>query len=300
MIEAGRTGLLTVLAGLSCCAAHSQEGGPADPSQAGAGEAGPSQADPSQAEPGQAEPDPAGHDAAVEEVIVRGRSRARLRQEIELATDAIYDRFNEINSTDEFDIHCRNVRITGSKIPRRICRANFWRAAEARASGETVRSLQGSSAVSATVFLGEALYKHELLSEEMRRLVAEDDELRRATIRLGELKQITDEGRLSRNVSAASSSRVVTAEDEELPYDAQIMADVQIGRDSWKHRLTYRTFAIAHLSGDIDAVGVECDHGSERLEYELDAEWTLPDDWGHCEVVVDSPFGTTFILFEFE
>src|SRR5690606_21331891 len=43
-----------------------------------------------------------------EEFIVHGRSPAELRVQLELAEEAVYARFNEINSSDEFDFRCRN------------------------------------------------------------------------------------------------------------------------------------------------------------------------------------------------
>ena len=124
-----------------------------------------------------------------DEIIVQGRTFGQLRLEIQRAEEALYERFNAINSKDEYDITCDYEKLTGSKIPRRVCRANFWRTSEARASHETVLSMQGSSAFGAEQFQAQALYKQSLLAEEMRRLASTDPELQQAAFKLGTLEQ---------------------------------------------------------------------------------------------------------------
>ncbi len=112
-----------------------------------------------------------------EEVIVRGQTPAALRIQIELAEEAVYDRFNEINSTDEFDIHCEEVAFTGSRMLTRFCQPNFWHATEESIAYETVRLLQGSAFSMPTgVFRGEAHYKRQQMREEMEQLAREDEE----------------------------------------------------------------------------------------------------------------------------
>jgi hypothetical protein len=48
-----------------------------------------------------------------------------LRIDIERAAEAVFARFNEINSTDDFDIHCRLEKVYG--LLRRSCMSNSWR-----------------------------------------------------------------------------------------------------------------------------------------------------------------------------
>lgn len=235
-----------------------------------------------------------------DEIVVRGRSRAALRMQFELAEEAVYERFNEINSSDEFDIHCRLEQETGSRIPRRVCQANFWRAAQADAGRETVLGLRGNSAFDPQLFLGEALYKRQLLAEELRRLAAEDDELRRALVRLANISQAQQARDLSLPAAASSSARETTADDGALPYDAARVAEVRIGREPWSHVLMRRTFTIAQVYGEIRSIEVDCDGRTERLQWEAGVEWTLPDDWGSCTLLVEAPPSTTFSLYEFE
>jgi hypothetical protein len=61
-----------------------------------------------------------------EEIVVRGRRLAEFRVEVELARERAYAVFNEINSTDDFDIQCvDDAPRTGSRMGRRVCAARF-------------------------------------------------------------------------------------------------------------------------------------------------------------------------------
>jgi len=125
-----------------------------------------------------------------DEVVVRGQNPASLRAEIELAENAFYERFNAINSRDEFDIACRDEVLIGSKIPRRICAPKFARAADAAYSEGTVRGLQGSSfAGSPQQYEGLKQVKHGQLQKELRELAIKDAQLLEALTRLVTLQQ---------------------------------------------------------------------------------------------------------------
>ncbi|HEX6995658.1 MAG TPA: hypothetical protein VF339_16120 [Gammaproteobacteria bacterium] len=249
---------------------------------------------------GDADDDAGGSIEVDEEVVVRGRSRGMLRAQIQLAEEAVYARFNEINSNDEFDIHCRRVTPIGSNISRRVCEPNFWRNVQARAGEETVRALQGSSAVPTEVFLAEGLLKYRLLDEEMRRLTAEDEELRRSLVRLVRLMEADSGGELPPAFFATVSVQEKAGETE-LPYDAAIRTSVRIGRDPWTYALALQTFTIAHVYGEIRRVEVQCEgRRKQRLRYEPDVEWTLPEAWAPCDLTVRATAGTTFALYEFE
>ena len=72
--------------------------------------------------------------AGIEELVVPGRTPENLRVEIERLEVAVYDRFNALNSNDEFDIHCLEQAPTGSNIPLRTCAPNFVIRSESRAA----------------------------------------------------------------------------------------------------------------------------------------------------------------------
>jgi hypothetical protein len=252
-------------------------------------------------EVGRAEADNAPTLAAEEEIVVRGRlTDAALRKQIEQAQEAFYGRFNEINSNDGFDIHCRQEVELGSRIPRRICRPNFWREAQATAGTETVRMLQGSYAAPAEMYMGGARHQAGLLDEELRRLAGEDPQLRRTLIEMTNLEMALEAPTRRTLSTTVTSTQEITGSEASLPYGATRMTEVRFGREPLNHALEQRTFTIAHLFGEISAVSVACDERSGRLDWELGVEWTLPADWGACTLIVEAPPSTAFSLYEFK
>ena len=137
-----------------------------------------------------AEADPLSTTPVDEEVVVRGQlSRGALRVQIEMAEEAFFSRFNDINSDDEFDIHCRRVVELGSRIPRRRCEPNFWRTAQADYASDTVIALQGGFSGIPEAAIAYANHKNLQLNDEVRELAARDPELREALARLATLRQ---------------------------------------------------------------------------------------------------------------
>jgi hypothetical protein len=68
----------------------------------------------------------------IEEVTVRApKPMSAHRKGIEDAVDAVWEAFNARNSSDEFDVTCRDERPTGTLIPKRVCRSNALREATA-------------------------------------------------------------------------------------------------------------------------------------------------------------------------
>ena len=66
----------------------------------------------------------------IEEIIVYApKTMKQLRRERDQAEENYYDVFNAFNDDDQFDIHCRNVSQTGSRIKHRVCDPNFARRA---------------------------------------------------------------------------------------------------------------------------------------------------------------------------
>jgi len=136
---------------------------------------------------------------ATDEVIVRGRTLAALRVEIERAEDAVYERFNVLNGDDELDIRCTAEPPLGTRIPVRECLPRFAVRAEGRASGELVNGLQGSAyGGDPQAHLTQLAQKSRELTEAMRRLAREDDELLRRLTQLVGLKQALEAGRVQK------------------------------------------------------------------------------------------------------
>jgi hypothetical protein len=138
-----------------------------------------------------------------EEVIVHGRAPGELRLEIEQVENAVYARFNELNSTDDFDIHCSEHAPTGSNIPVRSCRANFVLRAEQRAGGASLSRMQGNAPRSPQNVSAHLQQKGEELMAEMQRLAREDEQLMRGLTRLAELNDLQ---RASPQPSGAASN----------------------------------------------------------------------------------------------
>jgi hypothetical protein len=231
-----------------------------------------------------------------DEIIVLGKNWAEIRAQIQRAEEAVYSRFNEINSNDEFDIHCYKEAPIGTRILHRTCESNAWRTAMAKMGGEIMRGSPGLAAM----YLGQGQTKNRILADEMKQLGMQDSVLRQDLWRLGNLEQ--GMGDLQRSGARLSATTAVqqTADQGALPYDAALAADVRIGRKGWTHPLTHRTFTFAHLYGEIEQFAVACRGQQGQLLYEAGSEWTLPADWQSCKLRVEAPFGTRFTLYEFE
>ena len=239
------------------------------------------------------------HSTRLDEIIVvRGRTRVALRARFELAEEALYEHFNRINSDDEFDIFCRMETRAGTRILWRRCQPEFARDIEAKIASEIARSFQGIGGVPPGAFYAERAVKVELMTEEIRQLAREDEEFFGSLERLADIYFEMNDGRSQRSLSE-SLSRQITIDDGDLPFDAGLAFEVLMGRKSWEHALMLQTFAITQVYGTIRSMRLKCDEQSERLTYEVDAEWTIPDSWGACTLIVKSKPETTFSLYEF-
>ena len=131
-----------------------------------------------------------------DEIVVRGRTLAALHVEIERAEDAVFERFNFLNTDDELDIRCTAEPPLGTRIPVRECLPRFTVRAEGRASSEIVNGLQGSAyGGDPQVHATHLQQKGQELTAAMRRLAREDDQLLRELTRLAELKQALEASR---------------------------------------------------------------------------------------------------------
>lgn len=143
-----------------------------------------------------------------EEVIVRGRRLTDLRFEVEQAQERAYVIFNQINSDDDFDVHCRDERRHHSRAKVRLCRAQFEHRISAEAAREYMASLswtcqpeadangvlalntqacmfsnRGQSAAAAAQAVESQLpTKHEQMNAEIVRLANEDDRFAQAIL----------------------------------------------------------------------------------------------------------------------
>jgi hypothetical protein len=91
---------------------------------------------------------------APEEVIVRGRQIGELRIAAQDAREHAYAIFNEINSTDDFDVLCKDERKYHSRATKRVCRARF----ESRISAEAAKEYFATMGWTCQPAAGSALF----------------------------------------------------------------------------------------------------------------------------------------------
>jgi hypothetical protein len=127
--------------------------------------------------------------ANADEVVVEGRKPENVYAEIERLELSVYDRFNALNSNDEFDIHCFKQAPTGSNIPLRRCAPNFVVQAEAQAAQNTMVGARGRADARNHGDTTVLEQKSKALTEEIQRLAREDAQLMRDLVRLDELKR---------------------------------------------------------------------------------------------------------------
>lgn len=121
------------------------------------------------------------------EVIVRGDvTRASLRRLIVEVEEDFWDKFNELNIDNDYDVRCYKFKRTGSHLKARICEPNFY----AKAKGENAHHtffLMSSGSVgarrSAWLFTPNALRNEkysefEVLREKLEEFTSSEREFR--------------------------------------------------------------------------------------------------------------------------
>ena len=117
--------------------------------------------------------------AGLDEVIVRGRRVGELRLEIQHAEEAVFARFNDINSKDDFDIHCRNDKVYG--LLRRSCLSNIRRKLDGQIGREQALAIRGQGTGGAAQLIqSEQIRQQRLLADELRQLAEKDRQLEAA------------------------------------------------------------------------------------------------------------------------
>ena len=120
----------------------------------------------------------------IEEVIVRGsKSLIELKHEMYRAEDVLFDFFNLLNTDDQFDVRCYDEVPTGSKIPQRVCRTNWFRDLH---SAETQKLMRGEPFMY-PVFRNKKM--DERLNELMSKAIREQPKMLDTLARYSEAKQ---------------------------------------------------------------------------------------------------------------
>ena len=161
-------------------------------------------------------------------------SRGELQREIEIATEALMARFNEINTNRDLETACRDRQVTGSKLARQECKPRFLERAEAERGRQTLQGFQGPQNSDGNAGGGMGMGSNtasldagrgmEEMEDEMRRLIHEDEEFRLLAARLGELEAALASEDDARGNASRTSAVIASAIDAPLPDAAGIRA----------------------------------------------------------------------------
>lgn len=243
----------------------------------------------------------AGNEPAAEEspdeIVVLGRIN-QLRAEVQRSEEAFYDRFNEINGDHRFDIHCRLEPLINSHIPRRVCASNAWHDVDAKIGSAALREYRGELGSSPDSLVNEQTYAQKELTDAMRRATAEDPQLQQDIVHFVAAKRALEEQ--MNGQPRRSAAQQVEPSASGLPYDARALFVVRAGKEPWSHQLTRGTFTIANVAGEVRQLDLQCSQGERPIEYQEGVDWTVPQGWTGCTLVVAAAPATMFNFYEFE
>jgi hypothetical protein len=233
-----------------------------------------------------------------DEIVVLGRI-GELRRELDRAEEAVYARFNEVNTDHRLDIHCRYEQLIDSHISRRVCATNYWRDEDAKIGTAALRQMRGEDGPAAQTFYSEQLNGQRLLQDALRRATSEDPQLQQALMHFVATRQALL-AEQTRSSSRRSVARQVVPDADGLPFGARAMFEVRAGRRPWSQPLSQSTFTIWNVMGEIRELELHCAQGDRPIEYQEGVEWTTPQGWSGCTLLVNAAPATTFDLYEFD
>lgn len=125
------------------------------------------------------ESEPASADTAKENTDYRRKSLSRLRREFNTAQEDFYALFNLVNSSDEFDVECRNEVPLGSRRKVHACKAEFLWKYEAELGSQYSNRVDGfgGSSVPSVAQLDK---KQEQLRNEISSALSDNAELQKS------------------------------------------------------------------------------------------------------------------------
>ena len=117
------------------------------------------------------------------------KSERQLRDEYREAEEAFYERFNEVNSRDDFDVSCKTRVPLGSRKRERTCQAAFLWDYEAEAAEQMIRDRSGGGVGAMRTSTAQLQAKQEELRNEMSAAIQEHPEVSEAFARLATAKR---------------------------------------------------------------------------------------------------------------
>jgi hypothetical protein len=137
------------------------------------------------------------------------------------------------------------------------------------------------------------LRMEQVITKEMAQLANKDPVLHDAMMRVGQARLALEA------VTGSGPEYTLYRDVEGLPFGAKRLVEVRVGDAAWNHPLTSHTFTIGSVMGHIKGLRLRCDRYDKNLDYEAEAEWTVPNAWNDCTLLVRAKQGTTFALYEF-
>lgn len=140
---------------------------------------------------------PVQQEEVMEEVTVIGQKQIfTLRKQIIQAEDHAFEIFNILNNDDQYDVHCRMVARTGTRIRKRMCMPNFYYDATAAEAQEFlgmvgVTNYTEVAPSARNVFA----YKFPIFKSKVKKLAMENSNMLDALKKLIELNQELKETR---------------------------------------------------------------------------------------------------------
>jgi hypothetical protein len=170
---------------------------------------------------------------ADEEITVVGQRTLRdFRLEVQLARERVFGLFNSLNSDDMFDIHCRNVSRSGTRIPQRVCQPQYSEDLTHDAGNEfailvkgcvplTEACLQGGNSRAQAV-LSEVPIRGQQLAEEVQRLALENPEFRQAIVGYEAVARRYENARRAEGVGLRISAAIIDPAEAGIPSRLQL------------------------------------------------------------------------------
>jgi hypothetical protein len=124
-------------------------------------------------------------------------SMTKLRREFNRAREAMFDRFNELNDDERFDIKCKYVKRWQSKIRERVCGPAYFANAQNEQANLMLRDI-GKDADGVGGFAGASIggagvaqmdYMDRQLKEKMERLVRQNEGFKQLVDRYNVLQE---------------------------------------------------------------------------------------------------------------
>jgi len=130
-------------------------------------------------------------DIAIEEIIVRAtKTSASIRAELKLAEKQFYSGYNDLNLIEEFDIDCRSVQGTNSRIPRDVCWPVFFDESLASSAQEFLLGISVFEPAQTVAFKNRSSW--EALRENVAKTANENPSLKESLIELLSLDAALD------------------------------------------------------------------------------------------------------------